>query len=282
MTAVVRDSSAAPIVATPVRFEVTDGPHAGRTATRITDSTGQAELTYAGTATGQDSITASFVDAQTEETKSATATVTWEPAPGGAPVAVDDEAATDEDTPVVVDVLANDSDPDGDELTPSVGTARPTARSRWPPAASGTTPAADFHGTDSFTYTASDGASSATATVTITVAPVNDAPSAVAQSVSTDEETPVDITLGGSDLDGDTVTYSVADAPAHGTLSGTGKGRRTRQQRGTRARTRSRSRCPTVTPRRRRRASRSPSAPSTTHRSRWTSRSRPRKTLRSV
>ena len=39
------------------------------------------------------------------------------------------------------------------------------------------TPAADYHGPDSFTFTVNDGTvTSAPATVTITVTPVNDAP----------------------------------------------------------------------------------------------------------
>ena len=52
------------------------------------------------------------------------------------------------------------------------------------------TPAANFNGTDSFTYTASDGtAVSNVATVTITVTAVNDAPVAVNDAATTAEET---------------------------------------------------------------------------------------------
>jgi len=43
-----------------------------------------------------------------------------------------------------------------------------------------------------------------------------------AQSVTTDEDTPLAITLTASDADpGDTLTYSIVDSPTHGTLSGT-------------------------------------------------------------
>ncbi|MGH1368912.1 MAG: Ig-like domain-containing protein, partial [Maritimibacter sp.] len=49
-------------------------------------------------------------------TDSATVTVTVTEDPDQAPVAEDDTATTPEDTPVVIDVLANDSDPDGDPL----------------------------------------------------------------------------------------------------------------------------------------------------------------------
>ena len=55
------------------------------------------------------------------------------------------------------------------------------------------TPAANFHGTDSFTYTASDGrALSNAATVTITVTAVNDAPVAVNDTATTAEDTAVE------------------------------------------------------------------------------------------
>ena len=51
------------------------------------------------------------------------------------------------------------------------------------------TPNANFNGTDSFTYTASDGtADSNVATVTITVDAVNDAPVAVNDAATTDED----------------------------------------------------------------------------------------------
>jgi hypothetical protein len=46
-------------------------------------------------------------------------------------------------------------------------------------------------------------------------------PVAAAQSVSTDQDTPVGITLSASDPNGDTLNYSVVSPPSHGTLSGT-------------------------------------------------------------
>ena len=51
--------------------------------------------------------------------------------------------------------------------------------------------------------------------------PVNDAPVANAQSVTTQQDTAKAITLTGSDVDGNPLTYSVATQPGHGTLSGT-------------------------------------------------------------
>ena len=87
-----------------------------------------------------------------------------------APDAVNDAATTAQDTPVVVAVLGNDTDPDSDGLTvtavtqPANGSASFTANNVI------FTPAAGWYGSTSFTYTISDGrGGSDTATVNITV-----------------------------------------------------------------------------------------------------------------
>ncbi|MBM3850510.1 MAG: tandem-95 repeat protein, partial [Verrucomicrobia bacterium] len=83
------------------------------------------------------------------------------------------------------------------------------------------TPDANKSGADSFTFKVNDGVlDSATATVTILVAAVNDAPVAVGQVVTTDEDVPVGITLAGSDIDGDALTYVVVSGPTKGELLG--------------------------------------------------------------
>jgi hypothetical protein len=61
---------------------------------------------------------------------------------------------------------------------------------------------------------------SAGATITIHVAAVNDAPTANAQSLTVNEDTPLAITLTGADVDLDAFTFSVG-TPLHGTLTGT-------------------------------------------------------------
>ncbi len=84
------------------------------------------------------------------------------------------------------------------------------------------TPDADYHGPDSFTFTAADATlTSAPAMVSITVTPVNDAPVADPQSVSTPEDTGLGITLTGSDTDGDSITLEVVTGPTNGALTGT-------------------------------------------------------------
>ena len=73
------------------------------------------------------------------------------------------------------------------------------------------TPNANYNGSDSFTFTVSDGVStSSPATVDISITAVNDAPTATVQSVSGNEDASQTITLAGSDIDGDGLTYALA------------------------------------------------------------------------
>ena len=86
------------------------------------------------------------------------------------------------------------------------------------------TPNANATGPDSFTFTVSDGQlTSAPATVTVNLDVVNAAPVAEAQTVVTDEDSAVSITLSASDDDGDALSYSVVtgSGPTNGALSGT-------------------------------------------------------------
>lgn len=102
-----------------------------------------------------------------------------------APTANPDQASTTAGTPVEVDVLANDADPDGDALSVT-GVANPgngTAEVG-PDDTITYTPADDFIGTDTFEYTVDDGgadplpqaAATATVTITVTAAPGTDNP----------------------------------------------------------------------------------------------------------
>ena len=87
------------------------------------------------------------------------------------------------------------------------------------------TPAPNFHGLDSFTYRVNDGAAdSNTSTVNISVAEVNDTPGANGQSINTNNNTPVAITLTGSDVEtaAEDLLFEVTANPDHGTLSGSG------------------------------------------------------------
>lgn len=93
-----------------------------------------------------------------------------------APVAVNDAFNGTEDKPISGNVLGNDSDPDANPLTINLGSA--AAHGILNLASNGSftyTPDVNYHGTDSFTYTAFDGfATSNTGVVTLTIAAVDD------------------------------------------------------------------------------------------------------------
>jgi len=81
------------------------------------------------------------------------------------------------------------------------------------------TPALNYNGADSFTFKANDGEfDSNTASVDITVTPLNDPPSADGSSIITDEDTQVGGTVSGSDVDGDTLSYSLVSGASNGVL----------------------------------------------------------------
>jgi hypothetical protein len=150
-----------------------------------------------------------------------TLTVTEPPPVNRPPTASDDAASTPEDTPATLDVLSNDADADGDGLT----IARATQGAHGTVAASGLglvyTPNRDFHGTDAFTYVASDGTGeSAPATVTVVVTSVNDAPTAVDDGARTTRNVRIAIAVlaNDGDVDGRIApgTVAILTRPAHG------------------------------------------------------------------
>src|SRR4029078_5813292 len=87
------------------------------------------------------------------------------------PGAVDDAATTTSGQPVTVDVIANDSDPDGDPLTVQSVTGTSLGTRTIVGNQFAYTPAAGVLGTDTFNYTINDdrgGTASASVTITIT------------------------------------------------------------------------------------------------------------------
>jgi hypothetical protein len=137
-----------------------------------------------------------------------------------APVTVGQSVTTLEDT--AVSVTLSGSDIESDSLTFAIVRGPTQGSLSGAPPLLAYMPNPDIHGTDSFAYTVTDsGGLSSTATITVAVTPVNDAPVALWQSVTTAEDTPVAITLTGSDVDGDMLTFSIVTAPVNGTLSGT-------------------------------------------------------------
>ncbi|WP_428628510.1 Ig-like domain-containing protein [Sphingopyxis sp.] len=168
---------------------------------------------------GTDTITYTISDGN-GGTATATLTVTVTQV-NDPPVASNDTAATDEDTPVIIPVLANDSDPEGDTLTVTNANAANGTVTINPDGTIAYTPNANFNGTDTITYTISDGQGGfSTATVTVVVRPVNDAPVAIDDAATTDEDMPVTIRVlaNDTDPDGDPLTV-VAGSAANGTVT---------------------------------------------------------------
>ena len=139
------------------------------------------------------------------------------------PVAVNDVAATPEDTPVTINILLNDTDGEGAILSVASITQPAHGAVVVNPDQSVTyTPALNFNGTDTFTYTNTDGAlPSNPATVTVTVTPVNDPPVALNDSMTALEDTPVSIAVLANDLDpdGNALSVAVLNQPAHGAVT---------------------------------------------------------------
>ena len=154
-------------------------------------------------------------------------TVTVTAPPNALPDAVDDAETVLFETPTIIDVLSNDSDPDGDPLTVTAASSP-----------NGTlvingdntleyTPADSFIGEDTITYTIDDGVSGTdTAQVIVTVAGGNVAPDANPDTASTIEDVlieDIDILGNDTDLNGDPLTVTSATAP-NGTVTINGDG----------------------------------------------------------
>ena len=177
---------------------------------------------------GNDSFTYRASDgAGTSNVATVNLTVASRP-PVGAP---DSYSMTEDATleiPALQGVLRNDTDPDGQPLSAVV--AEGPRNGQLTLNADGSfryVPRANFFGTDSFTYRASDGAAiSAATTVTITVSAIaDDAPRATNDGFSIPEDQTLTVTASGSvlkndtDPDGDSLTAVLVTGPANGELT---------------------------------------------------------------
>jgi VCBS repeat-containing protein len=140
----------------------------------------------------------------------------------GVPETRDDAVTTQEDTPIDIAVTANDLDADQPGFAPVVvsgpehGTVTLNATGGFT-----YTPDADWNGADNFTYKLSDGAvDSNIATVSLGVTAVNDAPTAGDQTLTTLEDTALNLDLlaGSADIDSATLTPTIVGGPQHGAL----------------------------------------------------------------
>jgi uncharacterized repeat protein (TIGR01451 family) len=153
-------------------------------------------------------------------TDTGTVTVTI---PNVAPVAVNDSATTAYSTPNTVDVLANDTDANGDVLTVTAVTAGAHGTAVITGTGANTTvtytPDAGWSGTDVVTYTVSDGTTTRTATLTVTTG--NGSPIANDFGVTVDGGAASAISLlpHASDPNGDSLTVPNVGTAAHGTVT---------------------------------------------------------------
>jgi uncharacterized repeat protein (TIGR01451 family) len=208
----------------PTSVTVTSGPANGSTS--VDPGTGVVSYTPDPGYNGPDSFTYQVCD-DAGLCDSATVTLTVSSV-ADAPTVVDDSATTDEDVPVDIDVLANDSDADGDldptSVTVTSGPANGTISVDPLTGVVTYTPDPDYNGPDSFDYEVCDLTALCTSgTVTLTVDPVADPPAVVADTASTPEETPVDVDVlaNDSDADGDLdpTSVTVTAGPTNGTVS---------------------------------------------------------------
>ena len=196
----------------------------GSKGVAVANPTGTVSYTPNVNANGQDTFTYRVCDSGN---RCATAVVTVDITPvADAPVAVNDTATAVGTTPVVINVTANDSDPDGDlvpgSMTISTG---PTKGAAVPNGSGGVTYTPNFGatGSDSFVYRVCDAttptALCATATVSITIQAVNLPPTAGNVTISGPEDLPISWSPVVNDPEGGTLTCSISTGAANGTAT---------------------------------------------------------------
>ncbi len=181
-------------------------------------------LTYTPTAgyVGGDSFTYTVNDG-TSTSSAATVTVTVSDA---TPAAQGKSVSTAQDTPVDITLTATDADAGDCPLTlnvPSTTSHGSLALKTAASCSTGTTsavytytPSSGYNGPDSFQFTASDGIRTSTS-ATVSIGVGNVPPTANDASKTTNQDTPVSITLSGSDPETCNLTFAVS-SPAHGSL----------------------------------------------------------------
>ncbi|HEY8358775.1 MAG TPA: tandem-95 repeat protein, partial [Ramlibacter sp.] len=202
-------------LATP-SFTVVGNPLHGTAS--IDPATGAWRYVPAGDYNGTDRFTVQVTD---DDGNTATRVITL----AVTPVAdiAGNTATVAEDRSVTSSVLGNDSFEATPTLTAVTNGAHGTVTIV--DAAAGTvlyTPDANFHGTDSYTYTVTSGGVTETATVTVTVTPVNDATVFAGNTTGVGAEDAGVLTgvLRATDADGmASPGFTVTGAPAHGTAS---------------------------------------------------------------
>jgi hypothetical protein len=197
-------------------YSIIIGPVNGR-ATVSDNATGTFSYRPVEDYTGLDSLIFSVTDSVLSDIATVSIIVT---AVNDAPVAVTAAVTTEED--MDYSGLVSAFDIDNDPLTyhlltePSHGTVAITDST------AGTytySPKVNYNGSDSFTFTSSDGALLDTAKVSLTINAVNDSPLAYAAIFSTNEDTEYSGSVSGFDVENDMLTYNILTNPSNGTVS---------------------------------------------------------------
>jgi len=197
-------------------YSIIIGPDNG-SATVSDNATGTFSYRPEEDYTGLDSLIFSVTDSVLSDIATVSITVT---AVNDAPVAVTAAVTTEED--MDYGGLVSAFDIDNDPLTyglltePSHGAVAITDSS------AGTytySPKVNYNGSDSFTFTSSDGTLLDTAKVSLTVNSVNDSPLAFAEIFSTNEDTEYSGSVSGFDVENDMLTYNILTNPSNGTVS---------------------------------------------------------------
>ncbi|WP_462173742.1 tandem-95 repeat protein [Pseudoalteromonas xiamenensis] len=167
---------------------------------------------------GTDTFTYTVEDSHGAVSNEATVTMTVT-AVNDAPLATGQSLTLNEDNTLLITLAA--SDIDKDPLTYSIVTSTQNGSLT---KQSDTTwlysPSANYSGTDSFIFKANDGTvDSNQATLNLTINAVNDSPVANSDSVSVDEDTTLNVTLSGTDVEGSSLTYKIGTSPSHGSAT---------------------------------------------------------------
>ena len=213
------DLSATDIDGDALTWSLTRGPARGSAV--IDPTSGRLQLTPPADWHGTDSLRVRVSDGVTSSSSSVA--ITFSPV-NDAPVIEAMNLATRERERTGARLTVRDVD--GDALTfalgapPTKGTATVDDRGRV-----AYSPSASNNGADRFVVVVSDGTTAVEAPVDVVIAAVNDAPVVAAAALEGDEDNDVVVTLTGSDVDGDPLTWSIARPPAHGAarLDATGR-----------------------------------------------------------
>ncbi|WP_369983893.1 Ig-like domain-containing protein [Thalassolituus sp.] len=196
-------------------------------ATNGTATVSEGVVTYTPNAgyNGEDSFEVAVTDGTATVTVQVSVTVTAE---NDAPVIDQASAAISTSEDVQGSVTLSATDPEGTALNWSISSGASSGVAAVN--ASGVVtydPAENFNGTDSFTVMVSDGDLSDSRVVSVEVAAVNDAPVITegdSAALSTDEDNMGSVTLNATDVEGDTITWSIQSQASEGTASVSGTG----------------------------------------------------------